>query len=169
MHIVTLTGQRIKSVTGVCVVLAGGLISWMVKKQPVVALSTAEAELIAASSCGKDILFFRSLTDQTIGAKQEREAAGQTIGAKQEREAASSIFVDNNSAIALIMNGIVHRNTRHIAVRYLHLRQCQEEGVVDVQRVSSKENIADMLTKSLPRQELQRLTSVVFTTKSLRE
>ncbi len=135
-----------KSLMGACIMFAGGLVSWTVKKQPIIALSTTEAELVAADTAGRDLKFFRHLLTE--------------LG--EEPTVPSPLFIDNNGAAALAQHDIISRATRHIGVRYFHLRHSQQEGCIEVKRVSSQDNVADLLTKPLARQAQQAACLKVF-------
>ncbi len=71
---------------------------------------------------------------------------------------------DNQSAIQLIRNPVFHQRTKHIDVRYYFVRERQEAGDVDVSYISTKDQLADPLTKVLPNprfSELRQLIGIV--------
>ena len=57
------------------------------------------------------------------------------------------IFTDSKGAEALVGNPVQRQRTKHIGAPYHNVRQLVQEGVVDFQRVASKDNAADVLTK----------------------
>ena len=57
------------------------------------------------------------------------------------------IFTDSKGAEALVGKSVQRQRTKHIGAPYHYVRQLVEEGVVDFQRVASKDNAADVLTK----------------------
>ena len=57
------------------------------------------------------------------------------------------IFTDSKGAEALVGNPVQRQRTKHIRAPYHYVRQLVQEGVVDFQRVASKDNAADILTK----------------------
>ena len=59
------------------------------------------------------------------------------------------LFEDNNSCIALTKNPLHHKRTKHIDVYYHYTRQMVEEGVVVLEKISTEDQVADMLTKPL--------------------
>lgn len=59
------------------------------------------------------------------------------------------LHVDNESAIKLVANPEFHQRTKHIDIRHHFIRECVQEGHVEIKWISGKENIADMLTKPL--------------------
>ena len=118
--------------------LAGGAISWMSKLQKTVALSTIEAEYIAASHACKEAIWLKGVLGE--------------IGRLQNNV---SIFCDSQSAIHLATNPVYHSKTKHIDVKYHFVRQAISEGGVDLKKVHTKENCADMFTKPIILEKLR--------------
>lgn len=67
------------------------------------------------------------------------------------------ILNDNNGAIAISKNPVHHENIKHIAMRHHFIREKVEDNTVSLSHVPSAENIADLLTKSLPVNTFDRL------------
>ena len=61
------------------------------------------------------------------------------------------LLVDNKSAIALSKNPVHHERIKHIDTRYHYVRECVERGQIDIEHVSTTEQLADILTKALGR------------------
>jgi len=59
--------------------------------------------------------------------------------------------IDNKSAISLCKNPVFHDRSKHIDTRYHYIRNCIEEGTVDVEYISTEDQLADILTKPLGR------------------
>jgi hypothetical protein len=59
--------------------------------------------------------------------------------------------VDNKVAIDLIKNLVHHGHIKHICIRYHFVRECATEGRIEVQFVGTEDQLADILTKPLPR------------------
>ena len=59
------------------------------------------------------------------------------------------LFVDNNSAIALMKNSVFHGRSKHIDTKYHFIRECIDRGLISVQHVCTEEQRADALTKAL--------------------
>nr|GEW55917.1 retrovirus-related Pol polyprotein from transposon TNT 1-94 [Tanacetum cinerariifolium] len=94
-----------KSTSGACQLLGGKLVCWSDKKQQSVAMSSAEAEYVAAAGCCANILWMKSqLTDYDIIYEKV------------------PIFCDNTSAIAISNNPVLHSRTKHIDIRYHFVR-----------------------------------------------
>ncbi|GJT47528.1 hypothetical protein Tco_0956243 [Tanacetum coccineum] len=62
-----------------------------------------------------------------------------------------TLKVDNVSAIALVRNPVFHGRSKHIDIRYHFIRECVENGHINVEHVSGELQRADILTKALPR------------------
>ena len=108
-------------------------IAWASKKQNVVALSSCEAEIMAASEAAKEAVHLRS-TLQELGAADDSPM---------------SLSVDNQSAIAVAYNPEHHSRMKHVERRHLFIRECVENLQLVVPFVSTHENLADFFTKPL--------------------
>ena len=117
-----------KSTTGTCHFLGGCLISWFSKKQNSVALSTTEAEYVAAGSCCAQVLWM----------KQQLEDYGLIV-------CKIPIKCDNTSAINLSKNPVHHSRTKHIEIRHHFIRDHVLRGDVALEYVNTKERLADMI------------------------
>jgi hypothetical protein len=129
-----------KSTSGTCQFLGRSLVSWASKKQNSVALSTAEAEYIAAGHCCVQLLCMR----QTL----------RDYGYKLSKV---SLLCDNESAIRMADNPIEHSRTKHIDIRYHFLRDHQQRGDIEIGYVSTKEQLADIFTKPLDEKTFSKL------------
>ena len=117
------------------------LVSWFSKKQNSIALSTAEAEYVAAASCCTQLLWMM----QTLQDFQIKCATP------------ISIMCDNTSAISISKNLVMHSKTKHIPIKYHFLREQVLEQKVKLEYVTSKEQAADIFTKPLPREAFEYL------------
>ncbi len=124
-----------RSYTGVLVRLAGGTISWKTRLQEVVALSSAEAELMAATDAGKMILYIRSIL-WDLGIPQM---------------AATVIGEDNDACTAIGNAQKTTPRTRHLDIRYRALSDWIERDLMLLERVDTSVNTSDHLTKLLGR------------------
>lgn len=115
--------------------IAGGAISWQSKQQTLVATSTTEAELLAASSATKEAIWLRKLArDIGLG------LSGPT-----------TIFEDNNATAAIANNPTHHGRTKHYDVLHHFVRQRVSLGDVTLVRCASRAMVADSLTKGTGR------------------
>lgn len=147
-----------KSIGG-CVFFAvenglGSPILWQAKAQSVVALSTLEAEYIACSDATREALWLRRLHYEVI----------QTYGSSLnllEGPVTVPIGCDNQGALKLLETGVVKQKTKHIDVKYHHSHDEQVRKNVKFYYVTSKDNVADILTKALPSPRHQELTRMM--------
>jgi hypothetical protein len=128
-----------KSTSGTCQFLGRSLATWASKKQNSVALSTAEAEYIAAGHCCVQLLWMRQ-TLRDYGYKLTKVP-----------------LLNNESAIRMTDNLIEHSRTKHIAIRYHFLRDHQQRGDIEIAYVSTKEQLADIFTKPLDEKTFTKL------------
>lgn len=130
-----------KSTTGVFFFLGDNLITWQSQKQKVVALSSCEAEYIAATTAACQGVWLARLLAELKG----------------EEADAVTLNVDNQSAIQLSKNPVFHDRSKHIETRYHYIRECIEEDRVKIEFVSTNDQLADILTKSLGRDRFNKL------------
>ena len=121
-----------KSTSGGCQLLGRSLVSWSSKKQNSVALSTAEAEYIAAGSCCAQILYMmQTLLDYNVVLKKV------------------PLLCDNESAVKLANNPVQHSRTKHIDVRHHFIRDHVAKGDILLEGVRTEDQLADIFTKPL--------------------
>jgi hypothetical protein len=70
---------------------------------------------------------------------------------------ASLLYIDNKSALALAKNPVLHERSKHIDVRFHFIRDCISSGVIETDYIRTGDQLADLLTKPLPRERLQEL------------
>ena len=73
------------------------------------------------------------------------------------RLAPTKLLVDSSAAIAIASKPGVNGKTKHIALRYHFIRQLIAEGIIDVVKVDTADNVADVLTKAVDRGTFERL------------
>ena len=127
-----------KTTSGTCHLLGSSLISWHNKKQACVALSTTEAEYIAAGSCYA----------QTIWLKHQLSDFGLNISK-------IPLLCDNTSAINLIKNPVQHSRTKHIEIHHHFIRDHIMNGDCEIQFVENQ--LADLFTKPLNKERFNFL------------
>jgi len=127
-----------RSTSGYVFTLAGGAISWMSKLQNIVALSTTEAEYIAASHACKEAVWLKGLLGE--------------FGRLQDN---IKLLCDSQSAIHLAKNPAYHSKSKHIPIKYHFVRQVITERGVSLEKVHTKENCADMFTKPVLLEKLR--------------
>lgn len=122
-----------KSTTGFIFRYAGAPISWCSKKQPNVALSTWEAEYMAATYAACQAKWLGELCDEL----------------QLDHRKPLQLFVDNKSAIDLAKDPIAHGRSKHIEARFHFLRDEVNKDKIELIHCSSERQQADFLTKSL--------------------
>ncbi|KAL4384756.1 hypothetical protein GQ457_15G014670 [Hibiscus cannabinus] len=121
-----------RSTTGYVFTLGGGPICWKSTVQPIVALSTTEAEYMAVAEAAKEALWLIGLVKE-LGLEQ---------GGVQ-------LHCDSQSAIHLAKNQVYHARTKHIDVRFYNIRELIASGEILLQKVHTANNATDMLTKTV--------------------
>lgn len=132
-----------KSTSGVLFMMGGDPVSWQSQKQKVVALSSCEAEYIAATTAACQGIWLARLLGEMM----------------KEEPRCIKLWVDNKSAIALSKNPVFHDRSKHIDTRYHFVRQCVEEEKIEIEFISSEHQLADILTKPLGRVRFLELRS----------
>lgn len=70
--------------------------------------------------------------------------------------APTPLFGDNQSAIRLVKNPEYHKRTKHIDIQYHFIREKFEHGEIDISYISTDQQLADIMTKALPRDKFER-------------
>jgi len=129
-----------RSTSGTCQLLGRSLVSWPSKKQNSVALSTAEAEYIAAGSCCAQILWMKAtLKDFGINFIQV------------------SLLCDNESAVKLTNNPVQLSRTKHIDVCHHFIRDHQQKGDICIESIGTDDQLATIFTKPLDEKRFCKL------------
>ncbi|GJX61994.1 retrovirus-related pol polyprotein from transposon TNT 1-94 [Tanacetum coccineum] len=129
-----------KSTSGICTFMGCCLTSWFSKKQTALAISTTEAEYVSAGkACQQALWMKQALVDYCI------------------RLDDIPIMCDNKEAIDLSKNPVQHSCTKHIEICYHFLHDNVQKGNISIEKVSSEDNIADILTKPLKREPFNYL------------
>jgi hypothetical protein len=134
-----------RSTAGYIFFINNAPISWCSKKEQVVALSSCEAEYIAASMCATQATWLKTLIEEVTSVDSE----------------AVTIKVDNVSAINLAKNPISHGRSKHIELRYHYLRDQVAKGLIRLEHCRSEVQIADILTKSVQVEVFKRLRDMM--------
>jgi len=107
-------------------------VSWVSKLRTVVALSTTEAEYMVATQACKEAIWMKKLMEE--------------LGHKQEK---IPLYCDSQNVLHIARNPAFHSRTKHIDVQYNFVREVMEDGSVDFQKVHTKKNPANALTKPI--------------------
>lgn len=112
-----------------------GSISWSSKKHATTTLSSSEAEYAIATSSACQAIWLRTILAD--------------LG--QKDNGAIEIFCDNKVAIAVTNNPVYHKRTKRIDIHGCFIRGLESNGLITLKYYSTDEQVADILTKSLPR------------------
>lgn len=134
-----------RSTSGNVFIQAGAAVSWLSKKQATISLSTAESEFIAMSSAIQEAIWLKKLLSEV----------GLTF------DGPMTLMEDNQGAIAIAQNPISHSRTKHIDIRYHHVRQSVLNGDVKLIYCCSKNMKADIFTKPLNRHLFEKFRSEI--------
>lgn len=134
-----------RSTGGMAFYVNGNLVSWSSQKQRCVALSSCEAEFMAATTTACQGIWLRKLLT---------EITGQHIPPV-------TMYVDNKSALELMKNPVFHGRSKHIDIRFHFIRECVENGEIVVNHIDGKVQKADMLTKALARVKHEEMCRMI--------
>jgi hypothetical protein len=133
-----------KSTTGFVYTLGGTAVCWASKLQKIVALSTTEAEYVAVTEAGKEMVWLKGFLNE--------------LGKKNEK---SVLHSDSQSAIFLAKNPAYHSRTKHIQLRYHFIRSLLESEQLILEKIRGTENPADMFTKCVTVEKLKLCSASV--------
>jgi len=105
------------------------------KFQSTVALSSTEAEFIAACKAAKVILYIRSILDD--------------VNVRQDT--ATTLYEDNQGALRMVKSGQPTKRTRHMDTKHFALQQWVDQDLLSLRRINTADNESDLMTKNLGR------------------
>lgn len=140
-----------KSTSGYVFKLSGGAVAWASKKQPIVTLSSTEAEYVAAASCACQSIWMQRILKKIGGTQTD----------------SIKIRCDNSSTIKLAKNPVFHGRTKHIGVRFHFLRNLTRDGSIDIEYCGTNEQVADIMTKPLKLDQFEKLREALGVRSSL--
>nr|GEU86226.1 ribonuclease H-like domain-containing protein [Tanacetum cinerariifolium] len=114
------------------------------KSMTVVATSSTEAEYVAAASCCAQVLWIQNqLLDYGYNFMH------------------TLIYIDNSSTICIIKNHVLHSKTKHMEIRHHFIRDCNDKKLIQVVKIPSDNNFADILTKAFDVGRFQYLVASI--------
>jgi transposase InsO family protein len=134
-----------RSTSGYVVKMGNGAISWSSRLQGIVALSTTEAEYVAATSAGQEIIWLRNLFTEL----------GYTF------DSPSTLHIDNRSAISVAKNPEHHGRMKHLDLRFYWLRDEVDKGRISISHLRTDAMPADILTKALGRVKVGEMVEML--------
>ena len=129
-----------KSTSGYVFTLGGAAVSWKSSKQTCIARSTMESEFIALDKTGEEAEWLRHFLED--------------IPMWPKPVPAICIHCDSQSAIARAQNNMYNGKSRHIRRRHNTVKHLLSSGIISIDYIKSKDNIADPLTKGLTREQV---------------
>jgi transposase InsO family protein len=127
------------SISGAAYLYDGAAIAWSSRKQSIIALSSTEAEYIAASNAAREIVWFDHLASEL----------------DHQFSLPVDLRMDNQGAIALAQNGLMNARNKHIDIHYHFIRDSIDNNLISLQYTPTNDMVADALTKALPRAKLE--------------
>jgi hypothetical protein len=141
----------VKSRTGYIITVANCPVIWVSKLQTEIALSTVESEFTALSQSMRSLIPLRRIME-------EINTSFCLTSDPIPYTTKSTVFEDNTGALSLAKTKKMTARTRHMAVKYFwFLNKIHPRGTIHIEKVDSKVNIADHLTKNLQKQTFQAL------------
>lgn len=131
-----------RSISGYIITLGAGAVAWRSRKQTTVADSTTAAELIATSEACKELIWLQRLLSH-IDANTQRKAP--------------KVFVDNQSTITVALNEKPLSRLKWLALKHFLVRDLVRTKEVELKYIESENQVADPLTKSLPKPRFSKL------------
>jgi hypothetical protein len=130
-----------RSTTGSIFLFNRGPVAWCSKRQSCTAQSTVEAEYVAASETAKEAVWIKRILPEL----------------QLNTEGPITIYCDNQGTIQLTRNPEQRQKTKHIDLRYHYIREQQEKGQIEIRYIESENQLADILTKALPKPRFEFL------------
>ena len=133
------------STSGYVIKLLSDTVNWRCWKQKCVTTSTCEAEYVAMSELSKECMATKYIANRILNNKFTEIL----------------IFGDNKPSIDSTEKSGTP-NLRHVNIRYYHIKQCIDKGEVTVKWISNEYQIADIFTKPLAQDKLEKLRDQIL-------
>lgn len=143
-----------RSTSGYIFAINGAPILWKSKLQPLVTLSPGAAEYVALSACVNDVTWLRRLVFELVCLK---------ACTKESFILPTAIEIDSSAAMSIASNKESSKLTKHISIRFHHVRDHLSFGTISLQKVKTDCQVADCLTKPATTQSLHRIVSTFLT------
>jgi hypothetical protein len=135
-----------RSTSGGIVIMAGGLVHWLSKLQPIVTVSSMEAEYIACFFIVQEVAWIRQLLKDL----------------RLERTLPTRVYIDNKSARQLAENPVHHQRSKHIDIKFHWIRDMVAAQTIKLIDVPTDDQRADFLTKTLRGEAFWRHVSALL-------
>jgi RNA:NAD 2'-phosphotransferase (TPT1/KptA family) len=139
-----------KSTSGYVFSFMGAAIAWKSKKQPSVARSTAEAELIALDLAVREARWLRKM------------CYGLDVNLTDDGKAPClTVFEDNEACLNIAKGSRWSNETKHVDVKFFAVKEDVKENRVRMKQIATKDNLADMFTKPLGRVKFENFRTAL--------
>ncbi|GFW89597.1 retrovirus-related Pol polyprotein from transposon TNT 1-94 [Trichonephila clavipes] len=138
------------SIGGLILMIHNVPISWRTFKHKCVSLSTMEAEYISLTEAAKEIIWIQNVINEC------------NLMLKLNYSELPVIYCDNQAAINFSCSPVENHRTKHIDVRFHFLRNLVDSQFFEIKYINTKNNIADIFTKSLPKEAIGKFCNEVF-------
>jgi hypothetical protein len=127
-----------KSTSGYVVMMGGAAVSWKSKRQDSVALSSTEAEYMASTQACKEVIWGKDFLSEL-----------------SFEQGTVQMYTDNQSSIKVMRNPVGHSRMKHIELQAYFVRDLIERGDVNFSYCSTDVQVADSLTKAVPKEKVE--------------
>ena len=125
-------------------------LSWGVKKQAAVALSSSEAEYQGMAAAVQEALYLKQLLED-FGIQQKHPIA---------------VGEDNQSCITSCQNPVMHKRSKHIETKFHFIRDKTEDGTISIPYVPTDKMATDIFAKSLTASKVEIFRNILKGTDS---
>ena len=134
-----------KSISGYIFMYGDTCIAWRSSKQGLVTTSSAEAEYVAASEAAKEASYLKRLLEFF-----------------DEQSGPVKMFTDNMAALRMIENDGISKRTKHVDIKYHHVKDQIQKKEIYFKKVHTEDNLADMFTKNLSTRKFQKFQGMIL-------
>eukprot|EP00056_Hartaetosiga_gracilis_P009799 m.142034 g.142034 ORF g.142034 m.142034 type:complete len:195 (-) comp13195_c0_seq50:4143-4727(-) len=134
-----------RSRSGYVLFRSGGPVSWSSKNQHTVATASADAEYMAQAMAAQEVMFLRQFEEELFGATLQQP----TI-----------LYSDNQPAIRVTTRSATRM--RHILIKYHYIRDCVDNGRIELKYLPTNDMVADLLTKILPKPQTTKFCTMLY-------
>ena len=142
-----------RSTTGYVILVNNCLVSWATKKQPTIAISSAEAEYMAIAAGVQELLWNRQFLSELLPISMFDLSRG------------SLLYCDSQSALAISKNDLHHNGTKHIDIKHHFIRDHVKNKEIIMTWIPGEQQAADILTKPLDKIKFNRCREQIHNTR----
>jgi|SRR6266702_716370 len=137
--------EHCRAISGYVFLIDSGAISWSLRKQELVTLSTAEAEYVAAMHAAKEAIWLHKLLGKLF----------------PNLLVPTSLYCDNQAALKLATDNNYHAHTKHIDLHFHFIWQTIASGALRLLYCPTEDMVVDILTKALPKWKVVALVTAL--------